>query len=475
MTAVALTESPRAYYEPPGLPLVGQLFDALSDPIELFMRGMASGERVVRYRFGPYRYLLLNDPADVQHVLQDPNKSFGKSPSYHALKLILGKGLVTSEGELWKKQRKLAQPAFHHGSLVRFVDQMQGCTKDFAKQWQSLAAGTTFDVHEQMMQLTFRIVGQTLFSTDLSQAAGEVGEALAYLLKFAADRTESLLKIPTWAPTVGNHRFKKALAVVDEVIYQVIEQRRGMKDPPHDLLGLLMSADMPAEQLRDELVTLALAGHETTATALSWTWLLLSQHPDVARRARQEVLRVAEDQPINFSMLGQLQEVDRIVQESMRLYPPVWGLERQVRGDDQIAGQTAPKGDIVLMCQYSMHRDPRFWSNPEGFDPDRFLPERAQARPRFSYFPFGGGARICIGKAFAMMEAKLILAELLRSFELSLVPGFRTALDPGVTLRPKAGIHMTLKHITHGLGQPVGIAPDQAGGLSATQAARSPL
>ncbi|CAN0593354.1 unnamed protein product, partial [Laminaria digitata] len=183
-----------------------------------------------------------------------------------------------------------------------------------------------------------------------------------------------------------------------------------MKDPPHDLLGLLMSADMPAEQLRDELVTLALAGHETTATALSWTWLLLSQHPDVARRARQEVLRVAEDQPINFSMLGQLQEVDRIVQESMRLYPPVWGLEREVRGDDQIAGQTAPKGDIVLMCQYSMHRDPRFWSNPEGFDPDRFLPERTQARPRFSYFPFGGGARICIGKAFAMMEAKLILA-----------------------------------------------------------------
>ncbi len=304
MTAAVSQDYSSTFYEPPGLPLVGQLFDALNDPLELFMAGMASGEPVVRYRFGPYRYLLLNEPSDVQHVLQDPNHSFGKSPSYHALKLILGQGLVTSEGELWKKQRKLAQPAFHHGSLVRFVDQMQSCTADFIKEWQKFPVGTSMDVHEQMMQLTFRIVGRTLFSTDLSGAAGEVGEALAYLLKFAADRTESVIKPPTWLPTLRNHRFRRALQVVDDVILGIIDDRRTMKDPPHDLLGLLISADMPRQQLRDELVTMALAGHETTATALSWTWLLLSQHPDVARQARREVLQVAGDQPLDFKSLS---------------------------------------------------------------------------------------------------------------------------------------------------------------------------
>lgn len=444
MTSAVSQDFSPTFYEPRGLPLVGQLFDALSDPLKLFMDGMASGEPVVRYRFGPYRYLLLNEPSDVQHVLQDPNHSFGKSPSYHALKLILGQGLVTSEGELWKKQRKLAQPAFHHGSLVRFVDQMQSCTADFIKEWAELPAGTGIDVHEQMMQLTFRIVGRTLFSTDLSGAASEVGGALAYLLKYAADRTESVIKTPTWLPTVQNVRFRRALKVVDDLVLGIIDDRKTMKNPPHDLLGLLMSADMPRQQLRDELVTMALAGHETTATALSWTWLLLSQHPDVARRAREEVLQVAGDRPLDFQTVSQLHYVDRVIQESMRLYPPVWGLEREIRGEEQLSGLDARRGDIVLMCQYTMHRDPRFWPNPEGFDPDRFLPERVQARPRFAYLPFGGGSRICIGKAFAMMEAKLVLAELLRRFDLDLVPGFRPTMDPGVTLRPKAGIQMTL-------------------------------
>lgn len=445
MTSTVSPVPTRPYYEPPGLPLVGQMFDVLRAPLPLFMAGMASGEPVVRYRFGPYRYLLLNEPEDVGRVLLDPEGAYGKSPNYHALRLVLGDGLVTSEGALWKKQRKVAQPAFHHKSLLRFVQDMQVETEAFVEDWAAVEPGTEIDVHEHMMRLTFQIVGRTLFSTDLSEAASDVGHALKFLLHFAADFTETLLKIPTWVPTLKNLRFRRSMKVVDDVIAEIVAERRQMEDPPHDLLALLLDAEMSDRQLRDELVTLALAGHETTATALSWTWLLLSQHPEVARRAREEVLEVAGAGPIDFAALERLDYVERVLSESMRLYPPVWGIEREVRAPDEIGGVPAPVGDVALICQYTLHRDPRFWPNPEGFDPDRFEPERVQARPRFAYLPFGGGARICIGKAFAMLEAKLILATLLRRFDLALRPGFVPTLDTGITLRPKAGIPMTLR------------------------------
>lgn len=445
MTATATPLPVRPYFEPPGLPLFGQLFEVLRDPIGVFMQGMATGEPVVRYRFGPLRYLLLNDPEDVARVMQDPAGAYGKSRNYHALRLVLGQGLVTSEGELWRRQRKLAQPAFHHRSLLRFVDDMRVETEAFAAGWAGLEPGRELDVHEEMMKLTFRIVGRTLFSTDLSAAAGDVGHALKHLLEAAADFTEAVVRVPTWVPTPKNRRFTRSMKVVDDLILGIVAERRGATEAPHDLLALLLDAEMSDRQLRDELVTLALAGHETTATALSWTWLLLSQHPDVARRARQEIAEVAGDGPLDFETLARLEYVERVVQEAMRLFPPVWGIEREVKVPDPIGGVDARVGDIAMVCQYTLHRDPRFWPNPEGFDPDRFLPDAVKARPRFAYLPFGAGARICIGKAFAMMEAKLILAELLRRFDLALRPGFVPALDPGITLRPKAGIPMTMR------------------------------
>lgn len=434
-------------YDPPGLPVLGQVLEAWRDPIALFHRDRASGHPVVRYRFGPYRYYLLNEPADVERVLVKNAAAYRKSPSYRALALVMGQGLVTSEGELWRRQRKLAQPAFHHRSLVSFVDVMRRCTEDFAHAWSGLEPGTELDVHEAMMRLTFRIVGLTLFSTDLQDDATDMGRALAFLLDFAAKRSESFVQLPIGWPTPQHRRYRRHMKVVDDLIHSVIEGRRGQVEAPADLLTLLMDADMPAHLLRDELVTLALAGHETTATTLSWTWLLLSRHPEAARRARDEIRAVAGDAPITFETLRKLDYVERVIQESMRLFPPVWALERQAAEDDEVSGVRVPEGDIVLMCQHTLHRDPRFWANPEGFEPDRFLPERAARRPRFAYFPFGGGARICIGKSFAMMEAKLILAELLRRFDLALRPGFSETLDPGITLRPKGGLPMRISQV----------------------------
>lgn len=445
MTAPLVVPSSPAIHAPPGLPGLGQLLDAWRDPLGLFLRGMAGGHAVVRYRFGPYTYLLLNEPGDVERVLVKNAQAYGKSPSYRALRLVMGQGLVTSEGELWRRQRKLMQPAFHHRCLVGFVGGMEGCVSDLAARWDQLPEGTTFDVHREMMELTFRIVGRTLFSTEVGAEAEGMGEALGFLLEYASDYAETLVRMPTWLPTPRNRRFARSMATVDRLIARVVAERRAASAAPDDLLGMLLAADMDDRQLRDELVTLALAGHETTANALTWTWLLLSQHPEVARRARQEVLQELGDGPLTFEALGRLGYLERVIQESMRLYPPVWGIERQLKEPDEHSGHPARPGDIALLCSYTLHRDPRLWTNPEGFDPDRFLPEHVARRPRFAYLPFGGGARICIGKAFAMLEAKLILAGLLRRFELALVPGHPVVLDPGITLRPRHGLGMTLR------------------------------
>ena len=435
-------------YEPPGWPLVGHMFEGLGDPIAMMMRGMHSGEPVVQYRFGPYRYLLVNEPDDVGRVLLDPDRAYSKSPSYHALRLIMGEGLVTAEGELWRHQRKLITPAFHHRSLTGYVDQMAKVTERFVDELEPLADGRVVDIHRHMMDVTFRIVGQTLFSTDLSSDSADMGAALHELLFFASRYAESLVKLPLWLPTRRHLRYRRALSVVDGVINRMIEARRRDPQPPTDLLGALLEADMPTQQLRDELVTLAVAGHETTAVNLTWTWLLLARHPRVALAVRKEVMREVGDGPLDTDALNRLTYTDKVVHEALRLFPPAWAIERQVQTPTQVAGFDVSPGDIALVCQYTLHHDPRFWPDAEAFDPERFRPAVADTRPRFSYLPFGGGPRICIGKAFALQEAKLILAAMIRRFVLEEASGDRggamPAIDPGITLRPKNGVQMRL-------------------------------
>jgi cytochrome P450 len=304
------------------------------------------------------------------------------------------------------------------------------------------------DIHEAMVRLTFRIVGLTLFSRELSEASRDFGSALTEVLDWTNRRTDAPWPIPTWMPTLANRRYSKAKKVLDDLIYALIDERRRSGQQHGDLLDMLLHAcdgEMSNEQLRDELITMAAAGHETTANALSWTWYLLSRHPEAAERVSREAREVLGDRPVTLADVGRLQFTGRVVSESMRLFPPVWGFDRQAVGEDMIGDQPVYPGSLVIMVPYSIHRDPAYWSNPEGFDPDRFLPDRQAQRPRFAYLPFGGGSRICIGKAFAMMEAKIAVALIARRWRLDLVPGHPVVPEPSVTLRPRHGVRVMVR------------------------------
>lgn len=444
MSAATLPLAPA----PHRAPVLGHLIDAQRDPLGLFMEGMRTGDPVCRYRFGPYRALLINEPEGIEYALVQNPKAYIKSPMYHGLRVVLGNGLVTSEGSLWRRQRKLVSPAFHHRRLVRFTEVMSAATEDLIREWSTHPARTPFNLHEVMMRLTFRIVGLTLFSTDLTDDAQDMGHALEFLLDFANDYAEDLVRIPLWLPTLRNIRFRKNMRVVDNLIARIMTDRRRHHTKEDDLLSMLMEATdgegaMHDRQLRDELVTLALAGHETTSNALSFTWRQLSQHPGVARRVQEEVDEVIGDRRPSFEDLARLTYTEAVIKESMRLYPPVWAFDREAIEPDEILGHRVEPKTMVMFVPYTLHRDPKLWSNPEGFDPDRFI-DSAPAH-RFAYVPFGGGPRVCIGNAFAMMEAKIIVAMLARRFDVDLVPGAPFVLNPGVTLRPKHGIMATLR------------------------------
>jgi cytochrome P450 len=266
-------------------------------------------------------------------------------------------------------------------------------------------------------------------------------------MHWANDYAEALVRVPPFVPTPANLRFKRAMKTIDDVVYRLIRERRAAENKGDDLLGMLMESTddgtaMDDQQLRDEVITMVLAGHETTANLLSWTFRLLSQHPDVARRAREEALRVLGDREPALSDVKSLEYTRRVLDEALRLYPPAWMFERQAIEDDVLGGYPIAKGSIVGFCPYVMHRHPAHWENPEGFDPDRFSPERSQKRPRYAYLPFGGGPRTCIGNHFAMMEAQIILAMVLREHRIELDPSHPVVLDPVITLRPKHGIHV---------------------------------
>jgi cytochrome P450 len=400
--------------------------------------------------------VVVHRPEDVRQVLLERAEDFRKSPSYEGLKLVLGNGLLTSEGEFWKRQRKFATPAFHHKRLVGFCDTMVRCTSEMLDDWDAelvAAPGQRrpeLDLHEAMMALTLRVVGLTLFSTDLSDKAGAMGPALATMVEHANYIAVSmLLAPPAWVPTTRNRRFKRALAIIDELVLGIIAERRRTGEDAGDLLSMLMAATdentgerMSDQELRDEVATLVLAGHETTAQALTWTFKLLSEHPEAQRRVVEEVREVCGDRLPSFEDLKALEYTGRVIDESLRLYPPAWLVERQALVDMEIGEYFIPKGTLIAVAQWTLHRHPDYWDNPEGFDPDRFTPERSASRPRYAYLPFGGGPRQCIGTNFALYEAKLILATILQRYTLDLVPGQDMRPDAAVTLRPRHGMKM---------------------------------
>lgn len=429
--------------------LFGVLPALREDPIGVMLRACAAHGDAVRLRLPGRSLVVLRSPRAVQHVLIDNMRSYTKQTrGYDMLRLVLGNGLVTSEGEYWRRQRRIAQPAFHRERLTVFTRVMTDAADAMLQRWQrSMQAGTPLDVSHEMMRVTLSIASRTLLSRDVSDDADEVGAALLVALEHANYRILRLLSPSERIPTPRNVRFRRAVATLHRVVDGVIAQRRAEAPgtgETADLLGMMMRAQdaqtgerMSDVQLRDEAMTMFLAGHETTAMTLTWTLYLLSKHPDVERRLRAEVDSVLQGRAPQIEDLKRLPLTDRVIRESMRLYPPVWVLGRLAAADDVVDGFQIKKGDLVFVSSYVTHRSPSLWENPEGFDPDRFLPEREAQRPRCAYFPFSVGQRKCIGDQFATLETNLILPMIVQRARLALVPGQTDAAAPLITLRPQ--------------------------------------
>jgi cytochrome P450 len=363
----------------------------------------------------------------------------GRDEYVEILQRTLGMGLLTSDGELWKRQRKLMAQAFTPKRIRTYAETMVKVT-DAGLTWRD---GDEVNLHQEMSRLTMEVVAEVLFGANIGQGEVQrVRESMEVINEYYANSWEAVLKLPNWVPTPRNVRVNRAIEELDGLIYQIIAQRRA-GEKRDDLLGTLIDAldeggaGMTDQQLRDESITLFLAGHETTALALAYTLYLLGKYPEVEKRVVAELDEVLGGRLPTAADVKQLPYLDRVVKESMRLYPPAWTTGREAMDEFELRGVRIPKGSQLLMSEWVVHRDPRWFPNPEAFDPDRWEPEKVAGMPRYAYFPFGGGPRVCIGNHFAMMEAMLMLAIIVQRHHLELVPGQRLELAPSVTLRPK--------------------------------------
>lgn len=435
----------------PRLPFFGNALTFLREPLG-FLRG--TRERygdVVNVSLGPLKVTLVSHPDLVEDILVTRNKLWNKDRFIHqTLRPVLGDGLLSSEGDFWRRQRRLAQPAFHRDRIAGYGDIMVAHTQRLSLRWRD---GATRDVHADMMCLTLEIVAETLFGANVGDHGGRVGKALESVQDVVTNPIEIFFPFTRELPTPGRRRFDRAVKELDSIIYGVIEKRRarseGGEGESNDLLSMLLHAKdddgsrMSDKQLRDECMTLFLAGHETTAITLSWTWLLLSQHPDVDAKLKREIDEVLGDRPASFADLPKLRYASDVIAESLRLYPPAWSMGREARDDVEVGGYRISAGDQVWFCPWAIHRDARWFDNPDAFLPERWKGDLAKTLHRYAYFPFGGGPRFCIGQAFAQMEAVLLLVTLARSFRVEATKTPRPL--PSVTLRPKNGLHVKLR------------------------------
>jgi cytochrome P450 len=408
---------------------------------------------VVQLRFMGQAFYLLSHPDLIEYVLVENNRNFTKTRILRRNGRLLGEGLLTSQGEFWRRQRRLAQPAFHRVRVAAYGEVMAAFADRALEGWRN---AKTIDIHEEMMRLTLKIVAKCLFDADIEAEARDVGRAMKVALEdFSSQRR--LIRIPKSIPTPHNLRFERAARRLDGVVHGIIEKRRKSGEEDRgDLLSMLMLAEdetgerMTDRQLRDEVMTLFLAGHETTANALSWTFWLLSLHAAADAELAQELQRVLNGRIPTVADLPNLPYVERVLKESMRLYPPAWVMGREALADCEVGGYRMSAGTTALMSQWVVHRDPRYHHDPKRFGPDRWTAEYEEGLPRFAYFPFGGGPRQCIGAGFAITEAHLILATVAQRFRMELAPDQRVEPFPSITLRPKEGIRMTLAERSRG-------------------------
>lgn len=426
----------------------GGVFGSLRrDPLKLLTDLAQTYGDVVGMRFLKYRSFFISHPDYVEDVLVNHARKFVKGRVLQANKRLFGNGLLTSEGDFWLRQRRLAQPAFHRARIASYAETMVRFAERAVAAWKD---GEERDIHREMMQLTLQIVGKTLFNADVTGDAEQVGHTLERLQELGSD-FRKLVFIPQWLPMPRNIEMALGIRRLDKIIYRVIAQRRASGEDAGDLLSMLLEAQdedgtrMTDQQLRDEAITLFLAGHETTSNALSWTWLLLAQNPATEHKLHQEIDEVLGGHAPALEDLPKLTYTGHVLTESMRLYPPAWGMARMAIEEHEIAGYRLEKGMGVAISQWVMHRDARWYDAPEEFRPERWEGDLIKRLPRFAYFPFGGGPRQCIGNTFAVMEATLLLAAIAQKFRLTLVPGYCVVPLASITLRPRHGIRVKLE------------------------------
>jgi cytochrome P450 len=400
------------------------------------------------------RTFIINEPGAIRHVLLDNAANYTKSEvSRRLLEPGLGRGLLTSEGETWRRHRRIMAPAFDPRSIAGYAPIMTDVTEALLAKWDALPAPRELDVAAEMMQATLHIISRAMFSSDSEEIVDAVESGVNQYQTSVRPRLLDFLHFPEWftnlvSPLPTRGIFDEFDRKVDRLL---TERGRAPDAEPKDLLARLIAArdnetggGMTAKEVRDQVVTIFMAGHETTAQALSWTWYLLSQHPAIETKLHDELAAVLGDRTPRYEDIGKLRYTRMVIEESMRLYPPAHTMSRSPIAADEVLGQRIPARAEVLIVPWLLHRKPSLWENPDRFDPERFAPERAAARPRFAYIPFGGGPRICIGAAFAMAEAMLILATIAQRYQLRLKPGFPVEPQGLITLRPRNGLRMFL-------------------------------
>jgi cytochrome P450 len=435
---------------PKGLPILGIAAEARKDPLGFFSRMAAEYDGVSLMSIGMEKVFLLNDPNALEHIFVTNWRGYRKSNFYNKVRPLFGNGIATSEGEFWRRQRQLMNPAFHRDSLQRIGTIMRDTAAAKVTEWRERPDGQTADISAEITNLSLAIVMESLFGADAAEHTDAIAEAVDTMLEICERRVWALPDLHGHPVSPLYWRHRRARATLDRIMYDIIERRCQTGEAGQDLLGMLLSARDPEtgeamtnEQLRDETTTLLVTGHESTANAIAWVFYTLAQHPEIEAKVRTEIEQVCGGATPSDEDLQELSYQRMVISEVMRLYPPAWTVSRTALEDDVINGYSVPAGSTVMVSPYVIHRNPRYWPDPDKFDPTRFLPEQQEQRPKFSYIAFGGGPRSCIGSNFAMMEMQIIITMLLQAFRLDLAPQPPIERQAVVSIRPKRGIRFT--------------------------------
>ncbi len=433
----------------PGFPIVGNMIDFARDPIKFISTLQREYGDVVAFSLLGNKSILVSDPTEIERILLETGKDFGKFAPSYALRTVLGNGLVTSEGDFWRRQRKLIAPAFHHQSIKKYADQMVSYGQDLVETWHD---GLQRDIHQDMMMLTQRIIMKVLFDVDVVDNANEASKSFDAMMQgLGAEMSGLDALLPSFITTSSRKHMIDGVNYINGLLLEIIEKRRTEGSEQADLLTMLMDArddnnqPMTTEQLLDEIRSLYLAGHETTATTLSWTWLLLSQNPEAYAKLEAEIKQVLDGRVPTVEDVPNLVYCNAVIKESLRCYPVAWVTQRTAVADVEIGGFHVPKGTFIFLSPWIVHHDARWYDQAEAFMPERWLKDKAEQPARKNYIPFGGGPHICIGNGLAMMESVLLLATILQKYHVAVAPDQQIGFELAGTLRPKYGVHVTLK------------------------------